>query len=102
MVVKDNPPQNSPAQVSRATSPYDGKMKKALRYVNTHLFDEPHLEDVVTHVYLSPYYFDKLFKKHQGIGFDTWVNQQRMVGVKKLLYHGDWSIASITRDLGLS
>ena len=102
VVIKDNPPQNDPAQASRAASPHDGKMKKALRYIDAHLSDELRLEDVAAHVYLSPYYFSKLFKKYQGIGFNAWVNQQRMASAKELLCHSDWSIASIARNLGFS
>ncbi len=102
VVIKDNPSQNDPAQASRAPSPHDGKMKKALRYIDAHLSDELRLEDVATHVYLSPYYFSKLFKKYQGIGFNAWVNQQRMASAKELLCHSDWSIASIARNLGFS
>lgn len=71
VVIKDNPSQNDPAQASRAPSPHDGKMKKALRYIDAHLSDELRLEDVAAHVYLSPYYFSKLFKKYQ-IGFNAW------------------------------
>ena len=94
--------QDDPAQASRAASPHDGKMKKALRYIDAHLSDELRLEDVAAHVYLSPYYFSKLFKKYQGIGFNAWVNQQRMASAKELLCHSDWSIASIARNLGFS
>ena len=94
--------QDDPAQASRAPSPHDGKMKKALRYIDAHLSDELRLEDVAAHVYLSPYYFSKLFKKYQGIGFNAWVNQQRMASAKELLCHSDWSIASIARNLGFS
>ncbi len=39
VVIKDNPSQNDPAQASRAPSPHDGKMKKALRYIDAHLSD---------------------------------------------------------------
>ena len=77
-------------------------MKKALRYIDAHLSDELRLEDVASHVFLSPYYFSKLFKKYQGIGFNAWVNQQRMASAKELLCHSDWSIASIARNLGFS
>ncbi len=69
VVIKDNPSQNDPAQASRAPSPHDGKMKKALRYIDAHLSDELRLEDVAAHVYLSPYYFSKLFKKVSGDRF---------------------------------
>ena len=70
--------------------------------VGLDVVDELRLEDVAAHVYLSPYYFSKLFKKYQGIGFNAWVNHQRMVSAKELLCHSDWSIASIARNLGFS
>ncbi|EPB9502515.1 regulatory protein PocR, partial [Escherichia coli] len=66
------------------------------------LSDDLRLEDVASHVYLSPYYFSKLFKKYHGIGFNAWVNQQGMASARELLCHSDWSIASIARNLGFS
>ena len=102
VVIKDNPQQSEPVRANRSTNPHDSKMKKALRYIDAHLSDELRLEDVASHVFLSPYYFSKLFKKYQGIGFNAWVNQQRMASAKELLCHSDWSIASIARNLGFS
>ncbi|UMY57718.1 hypothetical protein MJ699_24525 [Klebsiella pneumoniae] len=64
MVIKDNPSQNDPAQPAEAP-PHDGKMKKALRYIDAHLSDELRLEDVAAHVYLSPYYSANCLGKHQ-------------------------------------
>lgn len=66
VVIKDNPSQNDPAQASRAPSPHDGKMKKALRYIDAHLSDELRLEDVAAHVYLSPYYSANCLKSIRG------------------------------------
>lgn len=102
VVIKETPQQAEPARQNRGPNPHDGKMKKALRYIDAHLSDELRLEDVASHVYLSPYYFSKLFKKYQGIGFNAWVNQQRMASARELLCHSDWSIASIARNLGFS
>ena len=102
VVIKDNPQPGEAARGGRSGSPNDGKMKKALRYIDAHLSDELRLEEVAAHVYLSPYYFSKLFKKYQGIGFNAWVNHQRMANAKELLRHSDWSIASIARNLGFS
>lgn len=102
VVIKDNPQQSEANKTARGPSPHDSKMKKALRYIDAHLSDDLRLEDVASHVYLSPYYFSKLFKKYQGIGFNAWVNHQRMVSARELLCHSDWSIASIARNLGFS
>ncbi|WP_342324630.1 regulatory protein PocR [Kosakonia sp. BYX6] len=102
VVIKDQQQQSDSARAARNQGPHDSKMKKALRYIDAHLSDELRLEDVAAHVYLSPYYFSKLFKKYQGIGFNAWVNQQRMASAREMLRHSDWSIASIARNLGFS
>jgi ligand-binding sensor protein/AraC-like DNA-binding protein len=81
---------------------YDAKIKKALRYIDSHFSEELRLEDIAAHVYLSPYYFSKLFKKQLGIGFTAYVTQQRMNNAKQMLQHSDWSIASIAKNLGFS
>ncbi len=102
VVIKENKSQSDSLRQTRAPGPHDNKMKKALRYIDAHLSDDLRLEDVASHVYLSPYYFSKLFKKYHGIGFNAWVNQQRMASARELLCHSDWSIASIARNLGFS
>ncbi|WP_404273728.1 PocR ligand-binding domain-containing protein [Yersinia intermedia] len=101
VVINDNMGSKDPGRV-RPVHPHDSKMKKALRYIDTHLSEELRLEEVAGKVYLSPYYFSKLFKKYQGIGFNAWVNQQRMANAREMLQHSDWSIASIAKNLGFS
>lgn len=102
VVIKDQQQATDAHRSGRAQSPHDSKMKKALRYIDAHLSDELRLEEVAAHVYLSPYYFSKLFKKYHGIGFNAWVNRQRMASAREMLCHSDWSIASIARNLGFS
>ncbi|HEB0975849.1 TPA: AraC family transcriptional regulator, partial [Yersinia enterocolitica] len=101
VVINDNMGSKEPGRI-RPVHPHDSKMKKALRYIDTHLSEELRLEEVAAKVYLSPYYFSKLFKKYQGIGFNAWVNQQRMANAREMLQHSDWSIASIAKNLGFS
>lgn len=101
VVINDNMGSKEPGRI-RPVHPHDSKMKKALRYIDMHLSEELRLEEVAAKVYLSPYYFSKLFKKYQGIGFNAWVNQQRMVNAREMLQHSDWSIASIAKNLGFS
>lgn len=101
VVINDNMGSKDLGRV-RPVHPHDSKMKKALRYIDTHLSEELRLEEVAGKVYLSPYYFSKLFKKYQGIGFNAWVNQQRMANAREMLQHSDWSIASIAKNLGFS
>lgn len=101
VVIKDNNEAKEQAK-ARQPNPHEAKMKKALRYIDAHLSEELRLEEVAAKVYLSPYYFSKLFKKYQGVGFNVWVNQQRMANAKEMLQHSDWSIASIAKNLGFS
>ncbi|MDB1125248.1 PocR ligand-binding domain-containing protein [Vibrio algarum] len=81
---------------------YDGKIKKAVKYIESHYFEDIRLEDVADHVFLSTHYFSKLFKKEIGVGFNTYVNQQRLQGAKKMLQYSDWSISRIAHNLGYS
>jgi ligand-binding sensor protein/AraC-like DNA-binding protein len=87
---------------TNAPSQHDSKMKKALRYIDSHYSDDLRLEDVAAMVYLSPYYFSKIFKKYQGIGFNAYVNQLRMQSARQMLEQSDWPIATIARNLGFS
>ncbi|MEI6858754.1 MAG: PocR ligand-binding domain-containing protein [Shewanella sp.] len=80
----------------------DGKIKKAIRYIELHYFEDIKLEEVADHVYLSPHYFSKLFKKEMDVGFNHYVNLQRLHGAKKMLKYSDWSISRIARNLGYS
>ncbi|WP_409422895.1 PocR ligand-binding domain-containing protein [Pseudaeromonas sp. ZJS20] len=95
---------NEAGEANRAMSSpiYDPKIKKALRYIDSHFSEELRLEEVAAHVYLSPYYFSKLFKKQLGIGFNAYVTRQRMINAKQMLQNSDWSIASIAKNLGFS
>lgn len=101
VVIKEHQPAGSERRAS-IPGPHDSKMKKVLRYIDSHYSEDLRLEDVAAMVYLSPYYFSKLFKKYQGIGFNAYVNQQRMHSARQMLEQSDWSIAVIARNLGFS
>lgn len=101
VIINDSPAVDRQPK-DRAISAHDSKIKKALRYIDTHFSEDLKLEEVAAHVYLSPYYFSKLFKKNQGIGFNTYLNRQRMSNARQMLQHSDWSIANIARQVGFS
>lgn len=81
---------------------YEPKIMKAIKYIETHYFESISLDEVADHVYLSSHYFSKLFKKEVGIGFNNYVNQQRLTSAKKMLESSDWSISRISYNLGYS
>jgi|SRR5471030_1486441 len=101
VVIKDQVPPAAERHVA-IPSQHDSKMKKALRYIDSHYAEDLRLEDLAAMVYLSPYYFSKLFKKYQGVGFNAYVNQRRMQSALQMLEQSDWSIAVIARNLGFS
>lgn len=101
VVIKEHQPASAERRAP-IPSQHDSKMKKVLRYIDSHYSEDLRLEDVAAMVYLSPYYFSKLFKKYQGIGFNAYVNQQRMDSARQMLEQSDWSIAVIARNLGFS
>ncbi|MDV7103688.1 PocR ligand-binding domain-containing protein [Vibrio sp. TH_r3] len=102
VVINDNYDIKSLFHSRDSRHSYDGKIKKAVRYIETHYFEEIRLEEVADHVFLSPHYFSKLFKKEIGVGFNHYVNQQRLQGAKKMLQYSDWSISRIAHNLGYS
>ncbi len=102
VVINDKYDIKSLFQTRDPSSSHDGKIKKAVRYIETHYFEDIRLEDVADHVYLSPHYFSKLFKKEMGVGFNSYVNKQRLMGAKKMLQYSDWSISRIAHNLGYS
>ncbi|NDL63189.1 transcriptional regulator PocR [Acerihabitans arboris] len=101
VVIKEHAPASNERRAA-IPSQHDSKMKKVLRYIDSHYSEDLRLEDVAAMVYLSPYYFSKLFKKYQGIGFNAYVNQQRMHSARQMLEQSDWSISVIARNLGFS
>ncbi|SDH20474.1 Ligand-binding sensor domain-containing protein [Vibrio xiamenensis] len=101
MVIDATDTEHEP-KVLHTSSSNDHKIKKALRYIDNHFCDDIKLEDVASHVYLSPYYFSKLFKKQQGIGFNAYLNKHRMMHAQKMLTNSDLPIAIIAKNLGFS
>ncbi|GAA2934859.1 helix-turn-helix transcriptional regulator [Enterococcus raffinosus] len=57
---------------------------------------------MANHVYLSQFYFSRLFKKEIGVSFITYLNQQRIEQAKVLLTQSNLSIKSISQNIGYS
>ncbi len=72
-------------------------VEKALRYIDAHLSDDSSWR-MSSHVYLSPYYFSKPFKKYQGIDLMRGEPPEKWLAPENCFCHSDWSIASIARN----
>ncbi|MGM9925660.1 MAG: PocR ligand-binding domain-containing protein [Bacillus sp. (in: firmicutes)] len=97
--------KQEPQRISTSESePAEGNkdIKKAIKYIHKNLNRQITLEEVSQHVYLSPYYFSKLFKQEMGVNFINYVNRKKMERAKELLRNPNWSIDNIAKSLGYS
>ena len=78
------------------------EIKKALAYIDKNLHKNIQLEEIADHVYLSHYYFSKLFKKEMNVNFITYVNQKKIERAKVFLIDSKWSVEHIARNLGFN
>jgi len=58
---------------------------KAFEYINTHFNEDISLNDVANHIYMSPWYFSKLFKKESGETFSEFLLKTRIENAKMFL-----------------
>jgi len=60
-------------------------ISKALEYINTNYHREITLNDLAEHVFMSPWYFSKLFKKETGETFSEFLLKTRIEKAKEIL-----------------
>lgn len=58
---------------------------KAKRYINEHLADDLSVSNIACHLYLSPNYFSRLFKRITGEGCNEYIIRKRIQKAKMLL-----------------
>lgn len=73
---------------------------EAILYIEDHYAENPSLEEIAAHLYLSPTYFSKLFKKSSGSSYSTYLNLVRLQQVQILLVTTDYSIQRIALETG--
>lgn len=76
------------------------EINKAIEFINKNLSRNITLEEVANHVYLSHYYFSRLFKKELGISFVSFLNKQRIEQAKILLAQTNLSIQKVAYRVG--
>ncbi len=72
------------------------EIKTALDYINKYYKENISLDDVASKVYLSRYYFSRLFKKEIGVTFSSYVLYKKMEEAKALLENTNQSILDIS------
>ena len=73
---------------------------KAISYIKNNYMNKLTLEDVASHVFLSPSYFSKIFKEEMKSNFNTYLNQIRIEVAKKLLADDTVVLVDISSRVG--
>lgn len=73
---------------------------KAKQYINAHLEDRILLDEVAKHVFVSPFYFCKLFKQSTGMTLTEYVNRRRVEWAKRKLLDPQARVTEIAYDVG--
>ena len=67
---------------------YDPKIQRALSYINEHLTEELTVDALAEQVFLSRYYFMRLFKAQTGSTVHAYVRQKRLMSAARLIREG--------------
>ena len=73
---------------------------KAINFIQNHYQSDLTLAEVAATVYLSPYYFSRLFKRTTGINFSQYLTKIRIDAAKDLLRKSNSSIKEIAQTVG--
>lgn len=87
-------------QVSREL-PYDGRMDAAIGYIVEHYQEQPSLEAMAAEAGLSPFHFQRVFKRWAGISPKRFLQYVTLANAKRLLID-DASVLDAALETGLS
>ena len=77
------------------------RIEKAIEYIHQHFQEQPQLERVAKEVYLSPFHFQRLFKKWAGVSPKKFLQYISISHAKKLLEQ-DATLEAASFEAGLS
>ncbi len=73
---------------TRSRPAYDGKITQTLSYINENLTRDITVEELAERVYLSKYYFMRLFKAQTGSSVHSYLRQKRLLNAARLIRAG--------------
>lgn len=79
---------------------YSLPVRRAIRHIQLHLYDDCRVEGVARHIGLTPGYFAGLFKKEVGLGPGAYIRQKRMEEARYLLRQTGMSVTEVAEALG--
>jgi AraC family transcriptional regulator of adaptative response/methylated-DNA-[protein]-cysteine methyltransferase len=81
--------------------PYNARIANAIGYVAEHYQEQPSLEEMADAANLSPFHFQRVFKRWAGVSPKRFLQYVTLAHAKKLLA-GDASVLDAALDTGLS
>lgn len=78
----------------------DPRVLDAINYMTQHLSEEFNIDDVSSHIYLSPSRLGHLFRDEMKMSINQWRDDQRVSRAKHLLLVTNQSINQISRSIG--
>ena len=73
---------------------------RAARYIEDHLGEQLHLDDIAAAAYCSPYHFHRLFKRIVGATPGEYVRSRRLTEAADALRTTDKRIVDVAMDYG--
>ncbi|QIA65445.1 helix-turn-helix domain-containing protein [Vibrio astriarenae] len=93
---------NSEVSIARPSSKNQLRIEQSIEFIERNLSAPLTLDCVAHHVDLSPFYFSRLFKDHLQVGFNHYLNKQRISKSKQLLANNNKPISDIARSVGFN
>lgn len=89
-------------QQIKVMSTANSSIISAIEYIDSNLDKRLTLDQVSSKVYLSDYYFSKLFKRETGLSFSVYLNARKIQKAMILLKDSDKSVNDISEALGFT
>jgi len=89
-------------QQIKVMSTANSSIISAIEYIDSNLDKRLTLDQVSSKVYLSDYYFSKLFKRETGLSFSVYLNARKIQKAMILLKESDKSVNDISDSLGFT
>jgi len=98
--LEDN--EGAALQQIKRTSTSNSSIISAIEFIDNNLDKRLTLDQVSGKVYLSDYYFSKLFKRETGLSFSVYLNARKIQKAMILLKESDKSVKVISDELGFT